>query len=139
MKQDNSVICPNCGVVHEIDSSTKSCGWDTLDGMMAITTGTFSLLVGLGVVVALKCAEWCGAFTPSVELILTAFIVSVTIAFPAVAQLMVRYQKKTLEGLGLSLYRIQCSCRPENTFTIIRPIITKREDTLNQNEAEHNE
>jgi len=89
MTQKNlTVICPNCGKKHKIDDTTKGCGPDTLDGMMAIATVTFSLLTGLGVVVALKCAEWCGAFKSSVELIMAAFVISVAIALSYLMRVM---------------------------------------------------
>lgn len=137
MKQTNmEVICPNCGKKHTIDEATKGCGPDTIDGMMAIATMTFSLLAGLAMVVALKCAEWCGAFKPSVELILVAFVISVAIALPIFVHLMVRYQQRMLKGVGVNLYRISCDCRPENTFTIIRPIATQEEVEISKEETE---
>ena len=137
MTQKNlTVICPNCGKKHKIDDTTKGCGPDTLDGMMAIATVTFSLLTGLGVVVALKCAEWCGAFKSSVELIMAAFVISVAIALPIFAHLMIGYQQKTLNSLGVNLYRISCDCRPENTFTIIRPLVIQEEVVTFKEESE---
>lgn len=137
MKQTNmTVICPNCGKMHTIDDTTKGCGSDTLDSMMAIATVTFSLLAGLGVVVALKCAEWCGAFKPSAELILVAFVISVAIALPIFVHLMIRYQQKTLNSLGINLYRISCGCCPENSFTIIRPIVVPEESVISKEESE---
>lgn len=136
MKQTNlTVICPNCGKTHMIDHATKGCGPDTLDGMMAIAIVTFSLLSGLAVVVALKCAEWCGVFRPPIELILVAFVVSVTVAFPIFVHLMVRYQQSMLKDVGVNLYRISCECRPENTFTIIRPIAVLEEPVISEDEA----
>ena len=136
MKQTNmEVICPNCGKKHTIDEATKGCGPDTIDGMMAIATMTFSLLAGLGVVVALKCAEWCGAFRPPIKLILVAFVVSVTVAFPIFVHLMVRYQQSMLKDVGVNLYRISCECRPENTFTIIRPLEGQGETLISEDES----
>ena len=136
MKQTNmTVICPNCGKTHMIDHATKGCGPDTLDGMMTIAIVTFSLLSGLGVVVALKCAEWCGAFKPSSDLILVAFVISVAIALPIFVHHMVRYQQKTLNSLGINLYRISCECRPENTFTIIRHFEAQGETVISEDES----
>lgn len=137
MKQTNmEVICPNCGKIHQIDENTKGCGCDTLDSAMAITAVTFSLLTGLGVVVAIKCAEWCGVFTPSAEIILTAFVVSIVSALPVYIYLAIQYQKKLLHYVGVNLYRISCDCHPENTFTIIRPIAIPEESVISKNEAE---
>lgn len=137
MKQTNmTVICPNCGKKHKIDENTKGCGCDTLDSTMAITAVTFSLLTGLGVSVALKCAEWCGVFTPSVEIMLTAFIVSILSALPVFICLAIQYQKKLLNSLGVRLYMVSCDCRPENTFAIIRPIDVPEDSLISEDEAE---
>lgn len=137
MKQTNmTVICPNCGKKHKIDENTKGCGCDTLDSTMAITAVTFSLLTGLGVVVAIKCAEWCGVFTSSAEIILTAFVVSIVSALPVYIYLTIQYQKKMLHNVGVRLYKVSCDCRPENTFTIIRPIAVPDESVILGDEAE---
>lgn len=137
MKYTNmTVTCPNCGKKHKIDGNTKGCGCDTLDCTMAITTVTFSLITGLGIVVAIKCAEWCGVFTPSATLILTAFAVSVLSALPVFICLAIQYQKKLLNSLGVRLYRISCDCCSDNTFTILRPIVTPDESAISEGDTE---
>ncbi len=125
MKKDNStiIVCPNCGRIYEL-SSAKGPGWDTLDGFQAIIATITPMFFGLVVVIALRMVEKLWDFTPSVWFLYAAFIGTAAATFPVMVHIMVSHQKRLLEGQGVNLFRIACTCRPENTFTIIRPITT---------------
>ena len=140
MDMDNiqNVSCPNCGAEFSL-ADAKGPSWDTLDAFQSLIAVITPMLVGLFAVVMLRIAERFLNFTPSIGLQLGVCIGVAAILFPIIVRLLVDYQKETLKGLGVSLYRISCNCRPhgENTFTIIRAIGLKQELTPEQTSEEH--
>lgn len=138
LNNTTNVICPNCGKEYSLENAMGP-SWNTLGVFESLVAGITPLLIGLFAVVMLRIAEQFLNFTPSIVLRLGVCIGMAAISFPIIVRLLVNYQKETLKGLGVCMYRISCNCRPhgENTFTIIRAIGLKQELTPEQSSEEH--
>lgn len=121
--------CPNC---HREVELKRLQGKDLLDPVQSILCVIIPLISALGVFVCIRLlGEVFQCFIPRLGIICIIFA-AMLLVFIITFRLLIAFEKRKLESLGVAMYHLDCSCIPQNHIVVVRPTtnVTKDESSI---------
>lgn len=118
-------LCPNCNQEVELKQLQ---GKDLLDPVQSILCVIIPLITALGAFVCIRLLENVFHFLLPHFGIICIVLAVMVLAFVITLRFLIAFEKNKLKSLGVALYRLDCTCIPQNHIIVVRPIPTSMVD-----------